>query len=117
MYNKKEFKKIKNMVETICKSCDNYQDNIKALEIYFTRLTDENSPRKNEFNEKYNIIKIANAKMKKGFICDYKDLTKLVVDFYIYEDAPKGFIIVLNQMEKWENKWIQKDIDIFVKED
>lgn len=116
MINKNEFKNIKKLTETICKNCNSYEELIEALKPYFTKLTDSSSPRADEFNKKYNVVEIANSKSKKGIIHTFEDSTKLIVDYYLYDKAPNGILVVLSQMEKWENKWIQKDIDIFAKE-
>ena len=74
MENKKEIKKIKEMVKTICQSCKNYEDAEKAMSLYFTEITDSESPRKEEFNEKYNIIF--------SYICHY-----LSHIFYLYNKS------------------------------
>ena len=117
MYNKKEFKEIKNMVETICKSCDDFESNLKALEIYFTKINNPNSPRREEFNNTYNIVEIFNSKEKKGLTHHYKDGTMLMVDYYLYKKAPKGILVFLNQMKRLEKGWFQCGIGIFAKED
>ena len=116
MENKKEIKKIKEMVKTICQSCKNYEDAEKAMSLYFTEITDSESPRKEEFNEKYNIIEIAKSRSRQAFVQDLEDGTKLVVDYIYYKKAPNGLLTVFSQMEPWQNTWLQKDIAIFIKE-
>ena len=117
MFDKKEFTKIKELAEGICKSCKTYEEIAIAFKPYFTNIIDENSPRIEEFNEKYKILEIANCKSKKGITLDLEDSTKLIVDYYLYDKAPHGVIVVLNQMERFKKTWIQKWIDMFIKED
>ena len=117
MFNKKDFESIKQLAESICKSCKSYEEIAIAFKPYFTNIIDENSPRIEEFNKTYSIFEIANAKSKKGITMDLEDGTKLIVDYYIYDKAPHGVIVVLNQMERFKRTWIQKWIDMFVKED
>ena len=116
MNNKEEFKKIKELTETICKSCKTYEETIEALKPYLTRITDTSSPRIEEFNEKYSILEMIDCKEKKGIIHDYEDKTKLIIDYYLYDKAPYGVAIVLNQMELWKDNWLQKAIAIYIKE-
>lgn len=116
MKNKKELKEIKLLTETICKSCKNYEDTITALSPYLTNISDENSPNIEEINKKYNILEIIKSKSKTGLIFSYENETKLVIDYYNYTKAPHGVVIILSLLKKWKNEYIQKDIDIFIKE-
>lgn len=116
MKNNKELKKIKELTETICKVCKNYEETIEALRLYLTNITNENSPRFDEFNEKFNVLEIANSRSKTGLILDYEDTTKLVANYYLYDNAPNGIVICLNLLEKWKDDYLQKDIDMFIKE-
>ena len=116
MYNKRDFKEIKEKVDTICKSCETFDENVEALKLFFTEVTDSDSPRADEFNKKYNIIEIVNSKEKRGVRHKYKDGTMLIVDYYLYDKAPSGVMIFLNQMRRLEKGWFQCGIAGFVKE-
>ena len=116
MYNKRDFKKMKENVETICKACDSFEENMEALKLYFTEVTDSNSSRKDEFNATYNVMDIFNSKKKKGFMHKYKDGTMLIVDYFLYDKAPNGVIFFLNQMRKLEKCWFQCGIGVFIRE-
>ena len=116
MNNKREFKEIKQKVETICKVCDTFDESVEALKLYFTEVTDCDSPRADEFNKKYSIIEIFNSKEKRGIRRKYKDGTMLIVDYYLYDKAPNGVLFFLNQMERLECGWFQCGIAGFIKE-
>lgn len=116
MKNNKTLKQIKELIKTICKTCKSYEETIEALKPYLTNITNENSPRFEELNEKYNVLDIANSKSKKGLILDYEDTTKLVTNYYLYYKVPNGVVVCLNLFEKWKDDYLQKDIDLFIKE-
>lgn len=115
-YKTEKFKKIKTITESICDAHDNYEDILSSMCEYFTHISDSNSKRKEEFNEKYNIITLANSKSKTGLIKDFKNKDKLIIDYCFYNNNPNDIMIMLNVMENWEGNWIQKDISIFIDE-
>ena len=116
MYNKKDFKEIKQKVEEISLTCESFEENENALKLFFTEITDGASPRKDEFNKRYNIIEIAHSKSKNGLIHKYKDGTVLNVEYIFYDKAPLGIIVFLNQMRRLEKGWFQCGISAFIKE-
>ncbi len=115
MKNKNELKEIKALTETICKTCNSYEETILAFKPYFINIADSTMPSFGEITKDYNIIDIANSKHKKGLEKDYEDTTKLIVDYYLYSKAPYGVVVILSQMEKCQDNYLQKDIDIFIK--
>lgn len=109
-------------VEKIIKACDDYDKIFCAMDEYFTRITDMQSNRFEEFNKKFPLNEIANCKVlttKPIKISKAKGINgKFTVhpEIYLYDKAPKGMIIMLSLHNKQIDKRLPVGVDLYIKE-
>lgn len=115
-YKKEDFKEMKDTFISICKWFDTYEDIETALGNIYTKISDPNSERADEFDETYDVLEILSAKTKKIFKKRLQNGTLFTADIIYNKTAPKNMIASINNFTRIGSVWVQRNIALFVNE-
>ena len=113
---KQKLKEIQKITRAIYKKSSSFQEFEEMMKTQFVKLNDLSSSEIDEYNETYNIIEIAKSKYKTDKPFKLNKEERLVVDYYFYDKAPNGIIVVANNFERNTKKWNQNKIGLFLKD-
>ena len=115
-YKKEDLKGMKDTFISICKWFDTYEDIETALGNIYTKISDPDSERADEFDETYDVMEILSAKTKKIFKRRLANGTLLAADIIYNKVAPKNMIASINNFTRIGSVWVQRNIAFFVDE-
>lgn len=116
MENNKHLAKIKEIINDICENSNNYDDILIGLKQNFTHMTDPNSPRKKEFNEKYATLNISESTVEEGLTLDVGDDESVNFEFYLYKNNPKDIVVATILAKTINKEVVPKSIELFIYE-
>ena len=117
MKENKRLLKVKEIIADICANNDTYEDALLELKKRFTHITDPDSPRKSEFNQRYATLSIAESTVEEGATYNLGSDKNLIFELYLYKNNPNDIVIAVTLAKVIDKEFVPLSIELFIYEE